>query len=188
MMRKFSVVVLAALMSVTMLACGSQTSSSTQTTSSTKTESTASQKTASEEDKLVDMLSFINDGEVYFDVNVTDALKDLKITVGGKDALAEKKVAFSSDTDYSIESTAEPGKKVSIYIVTANKEDGHYRYQQLISQGFDSEMAPERLSKLLSQYLKGGSTKLYFAVTEDPKGWDHSLNEKLNEFLDGYIK
>ena len=188
MKKKFGVVALAALMSVTMLACGSQTSSSTPTTSSTKTESTVSQKTDSSEEQLSDMLDFLKDGEIYFDMNVADALKDLKVTVGGNDVLATKKVAYTADSDFAIQSTAEPGKSVSVYIVVAKKDGNHYQYTQAISNGLDSERAAERLSTLLSQYLKGDSTKLYFAVTEDPKGWDHSLNEKLNEFLDGYIK
>ena len=187
MKKKLAVAVLAALMSVTMMACGGQSGSSQQTASSTKTESTVSQKTASSEDSTLDMLNFIKEGEAYFDVTVTEALKDLKITVDGKDAIGAKKVSYTKDCDYAIESTAEPGKKVNIYIVSGNLENGNFRYTQTISQGIDAEHASNRLSDMVSKNLKG-SSKFYIAITEEVKGWDHSLSEKLNQFLDGYAK
>ena len=55
----------------------------------------------------------------------------------------------------------------------------------MISRGMDADAAVERLGKTVSAMLSGKS-RIFVAVTEQPKGWDHSLSEPLNTFLDGF--
>ena len=38
-----------------------------------------------EDTKFVDKLSFVKDGEIYFDLHVTDSIKGFKVTVDGKE-------------------------------------------------------------------------------------------------------
>lgn len=73
-----------------------------------------------------------------------------------------------------------------MYLVYAQKEDGHVRFQHAISRGMDADAALTRLPGTISKLLAGNS-RILVILTEQPKGWDRSLSEPLNALLDQLV-
>ncbi|MBQ4425324.1 MAG: hypothetical protein IJK03_05785 [Oscillospiraceae bacterium] len=182
-MKKTAALMLCILMIFSMAACsGSQTQTQTEPVT---TEAPASTKDPVEEH--LDLIPFVKDGEIYFDIRVTDAIKNFSVKVDGKTVdEAGKCVPFTKDSQITFEGEGDADKSVSVYIVFGLKEDNFYRFNASISQGIDADHAMTRLPKLVSDVL-GGNSKILIVITEKPADWDHSLSDKLNDFLSKYV-
>lgn len=144
-------------------------------------------ETTEEAAKAIDMIPFVRDGEIYFDIHVDGAIGNFAVKVDGKPVDASvKSLPFTGDSEIVFSGEADENGSVNVYIVYALKDGDHYRFQQSISRGMDADAAVERLGKTVSTLLKGNS-RILVIVTEQPKGWDHSLSEQLNAFLDGFV-
>lgn len=184
MMKKIAALLICALMLLSLTACsGSQPQTQPATT-------TAQATTPNPVEEYADLLPFLKDGEIYFDIHVTDAVKNLAVKLDGKavDA-ASKKTTFTKDSQLSFEGEASADKSLTMYLVFGTKDETattiQYRYSQSIHRGMDADKALERLPQVLSSIL-GGNAKILVILTEDPGTWDTSLSEKLNEFLKPY--
>ena len=182
-MKKLIAIFLIALLSVAAVAC---------TTTVTKTELTpvdgasAPAAETTETEKFVDLIPFVKDGEIYFDINVSDAIKNFGVQVDGKAISAETKaVPFNAESKLVFSGDADAEKSIDAYIVFGQKEDGHYRFEQSIIRGMDADAAAERLDNAVSRVL-AGNAKIYVAIVDRGAGWDRNLSEKLNAFLDKY--
>lgn len=182
-MKKLIAFVLIALMSVAAIACTQQ---------STKVEPAPVEATPepveepSEPDQFSDILAFVNEGEIYFDLHVTDAIQNFTAEVDGKAIDGNTKaVPFTAESKIVFGGEANAEKAVDVYIIFGMKEDGQYRFGQSILHKMDADSVIESLASKVSGVL-GGSAKLFIAVTDEGGQWDRSLNEKLNAFIDSY--
>ena len=137
-----------------------------------------------EDTEFVDKLSFVKDGEIYFDLHVQDSIKGFKVTVDGKEA--NKAAAFTANSVVAFEGEGDPEKSVYAYIVYAKKDGKVYSYNMQILKDLDADKGTEVLGNALSKVI-AGYDKLFVSICDTEEGWDHTLNESLNTFLRGNI-
>lgn len=184
-MKKITALILSFTLALVFAACGK--SESPATTAAATAPPTAGSAEPTNEDaaeKLLDVIPFAKDGEIYFDIKTGDTIKDFTAKVDGQTVPASGGVVnYTENSKIEFTGTGDADKSVNVYIIMAAKEAGKYSFTQSISKGLDADMAVGRLSNIISRVL-GGTAKVYVAITPDPKGWDHNLDEKLNAFLD----
>ncbi len=137
-----------------------------------------------ENTEFVDKLPFVKDGEIYFDLQVKDSIKNFKVTVDGKEV--GKTATFTANSTIVFTGEGDPEKTVFAYIVYAKKNGSEYDYNMQILKDLDADKGPEALGNRLATVI-GGYDKLFISICDTEEGWDHSLNEALNTFLRGNI-
>ena len=90
-----------------------------------------------EDTEFVDKLSFVKDGEIYFDLHVQDSIKGFKVTVDGKEA--NQAAAFTANSVVAFEGEGDPEKSVYAYIVYAKKDGKVYNYNMQILKDLDAD-------------------------------------------------
>ena len=139
------------------------------------------------EEEASDLISFVPEGSIYFDIHVESAIRDFAISVDGTVInTAEKSAPFKEGSAVVFSGNADADKSVNVYLVYAQKENGHVRFQQMISRDMDADAALTRLPESISKLLPGNS-RIVVIITEEPKGWDHSLSEPLNALLNQLV-
>ncbi len=180
MKKKLALILTFALVLI-LTACGKAENSGTSAPAAPESTAAATEDTAEER---TDILPFAKDGEIYFDIKAGDAVKDFGVKVDGQAVPSSGgAIKYTEKSAITFEGTGNAEKSVNVYIVMAVKEDGHYSFTQSINKDLSADKVVERLPQIMSGVL-GGTTKIYVAITQDPKGWDHGLNEKLNELLE----
>ena len=184
-MKKITALILVLTLALVFAACG-KTETPTTTPAASTPAATESAEPTNEDaaEKLLDVIPFANDGELYFDIKVGDAIKDFAAKVDGEAVPASGgAVKYTENSKLEFTGTGDADKSVNVYIIMATKESGKYSCTQSIQKGLDADVVLERLPNTISRVL-AGTAKVYVAITQDPKGWDHNLDEKLNAFLD----
>ena len=177
-MKKITALMMCILMVFTLTACsGSQTPTQPATTPAA-----TPAETTDVVEKALDLIPFVKDGEIYFDIHVTDAIKNFAVKVDGKPVEAGKGLSFTDKTQITFEGEADADKSLDMYVIFGVKDGNYYRFNQSISNGLDADRAMERLPKVISDVLSGNN-KILVIVTEKPGDWDHNLSDKLNDFL-----
>ena len=138
-------------------------------------------------EETADLIPFVPEGSIYFDVHIESAIKNFAVSVDGKaiDA-AQKSAPFTDGSAVVFSGDADAEKSINMYLVYAQKEDGHVRFQHAISRDMDADAALTRLPGTISKLLAGNS-RILVILTEQPKGWDRSLSEPLNALLDQLV-
>ena len=187
-MRKLWVLALAVLLCTAVAAC-------------TKTETKIEEKPvpvyeepAAEEpaaatapEETADLIPFVPEGSIYFDIHVESAIKNCAVSVDGKAINSSGKSApFTEGSAVAFSGDADADKSVNVYLVYAQKENGHVRFQQMISRDMDADAVLTRLPGTISKLLAGNS-RIMVIMTEQPKGWDQSLSEPLNALLNQLV-
>lgn len=183
MKKKMIGFVLCATMVGALTACGGNSSSSTPAPTSTVTSKTTSESTTSE--TVAAKLSFISDGEIYFDINLKEeTMSGFAVSVDGTALGESKKLPIKKDSAIEVSGTGSEDGKVMFYIVTETKDGDHYRaqisYSSLDADGLTSMLA-KRISNLMGD-------RTYVAVTDQEAGWDHNLSEALNKYIQSEVK
>ena len=178
-MKKLVVLLLVIAMSLAVFACTKIEETRVEPIDPNGSENAAA---VQEDTKFVDKLSFVKDGEIYFDLHVTDSIKGFKVTVDGKEA--NKAVPFTANSVVAFEGEGDPEKSVYAYIVYAKKDGKEYTYDMQILNGLDADKGPEMFGNRLSNVI-GGNDKLFVSICDTAEGWDHSLSESLNTLLLG---
>ena len=187
-MKKALLLVLAFLLCIIMTACTKTETVVDEKPIPMETEpETEAAETTEEVEEAIDMIPFVQDGEIYFDIHVDGAIRNFMVEVDGKavDASA-KKLPFTGESKITFSGEADENGSVNVYIIYAHKEGDHYSFGQMISRGMDADAAVARLGNTVSGLLNG-NRRIFMVITEQPKGWDHSLSELLNAFLDGFV-
>ncbi|MBO4838346.1 MAG: hypothetical protein J5493_03130 [Lachnospiraceae bacterium] len=174
MMKKTAALLLCLLMVVSLAACSASPAP-------TQPATTPAATTDAIEEHF-DLIPFVKDGEIYFDIHVTDAIKNFAVKVDGQAVESGKGLTFTDKTQITFEGEADADKSLDMYVIFGVKDGNYYRFNQSISNGIDADRAMERLPKVISDVLSGNN-KILVILTEKPGDWDHSLSEKLNEFL-----
>ena len=187
-MRKLWVLALAALLCTAAAAC-------------TKTETKIEEKpvpmfeepvaeepaAATAPEETADLIPFVPEGSIYFDIHVESAIKNFAVSVDGKAINSSGKSApFTEGSAVAFSGDAEADKSVNMYLVYAQKENGHIRFEQMISRDMDADAVLTRLPGTISKLL-AGNFRILVILTEQPKGWDHSLSEPLNALLNQLV-
>ena len=134
-----------------------------------------------------DLIPFVPEGSIYFDIHIESAIRDFAISVDGTVInTAEKSAPFKEGSAVVFSGNADADKSVNVYLVYAQKENGHVRFQQMISRDMDADAALTRLPESISKLLPCNS-RIVVIITEEPKGWDHSLSESLNTLLNQLV-
>ena len=138
-------------------------------------------------EEVADLIPFVSEGCICFDIHIESAIKNFAVSVDGKaiDA-AQKSVPFTEGSEVVFSGDADAEKSINMYLVYAQKEDGHVRFQHAISRDMDADAAVIRLPGTISKLFAGGS-RILVILTEQPKGWDRSLSEPLNALLDQLV-
>ena len=190
-MKKTLLLALAFLLCVIMTACTKTETVIEETPipmdTGSEAEADEAAETTEEAAEVTDMIPFVRDGEIYFDIHVDGAIRNFTVKVDGKavDASA-RSLPFTGESVITFSGEADENGSVNVYIIYAQKDGDHYRFQQVINRGMDAYAAVERLGKTVSGLLNGNS-RIFVVVTEQPKGWDRSLSEALNAFLDRFV-
>ena len=137
--------------------------------------------------EAADLIPFVPEGSIYFDIHVENAIKNFAVSVDGKaiDA-AGKSAQIKEGSAVTFSGDADADKSVNVYIIYAQKENAHASFQQMISRDMDADAAVARLPETISKLFSGNS-RILVIVTEQPKGWDRSLSEPLNALLDQLV-
>lgn len=138
-------------------------------------------------EETADLIPFVPEGSIYFDIHVESAIKNFAVSVDGKAINSSGKSApFTEGSAVAFSGDADADKSVNVYLVYAQKENGHVRFQQMISRDMDADAVLTRLPGTISKLLAGNS-RILVILTEQPKGWDHSLSEPLNALLNQLV-
>lgn len=137
--------------------------------------------------ETVDLIPFVPEGNIYFDIHVENAIKNFAVSMDGKAINAEGKSAQIKEGSAVVFSgEADANKSVNVYLIYAKEENGHFVFQKMISRDMDADAVITRLPDTISKLLAGNS-RILVILTEQPKGWDRSLSEPLNALLDQLV-
>ena len=178
MMKKTAAILMCVLMLFSMTAC-----SESQASSQSAAAPAASTNVVEE---YIDLIPSVKAGEIYFDVHVTDAIKNFTVKADGTAVETGRSIPFTDKTQITFEGEADADKSVDIYIVFGTKDGDYFRFNQSISKGLDADRALDQLSKKISDVLSVNN-KILVIITEKPGDWDHTISDKLNDFLDQYV-
>ena len=150
-------------------------------------EETAAVAAPEEIGEATDLIPFVPEGSIYFDIHVENAIKNFSVSVDGKaiDA-AGKSAQIKEGSAVIFSGEAEADKSVNVYLIYAQKENGHFVFQKMISRDMDADAVVTRLPETISKLLSSNS-RILVILTEQPKGWDRSLSEPLNALLDQLV-
>lgn len=129
-----------------------------------------------------EVLSFLEDGYVYFDVNTGESVKDFKVTVDGEDA-ANKAVKYTADSVVNVEGNASDNGKVSLFVVFVDA-DGSASFT--FSRSVKAIDAAETVESKFR--IRKNKTKLYIAVLEKENMWNKDLSEGLNGIFEPFAE
>ena len=190
-MKKLMIIALALSAVLAFASCGNETKDSKSGTTapgaSDKIQTTA--KSQSAEDSLSAKIldPFINENEVYFDIHVSaDVVKDFSITVGSETITSSKKVVVKEGDTIKVNGNGQEDKDLYVYRIYRKSENNQIKITNFIGKGVD----PERLENMLQtsySMVKPGE-RAYFAILDTPKGWDRTLSDPLNDYLDNLTK
>lgn len=114
-------------------------------------------------------MTTINEGEIYFDFNLTTAIEGLKIKSETKDYVAGKQ-AFEKNAKFTFEGT--PTVKYNLYEAI---ESGGV-YQSAKKEGISTEGLKDMVERHLNAYSKlSGNYRIYFCITDTAQGWSKTI-------------
>lgn len=180
MMKKAMIFVLCAASVIALTACGGNSATSSKT-SSASTTSTTSAKDTSGEEKSVERLGFLADGEMFLDINVKEeTVSGLFVIANGQKVGADKKLKATKDTTFAVQGNGSEDAEVILLSVVEKKEGDEYRATTTCSK-VGADAIVDLLSKKLPNWA---GEKIYIAVIDENTGWDHSLSEALNAYIE----
>jgi len=171
-MKKWFSVLLCVGLLLTLTACGG---------GENRTTAAPQSSDASSQTEEADVLGFLKDGEVYFDVNLKEeSVSGLSITVDGTAWSAGQKLPYKQGSQFEVKGSGAEGRKIYVYLITETKEGDNYRANQICSvtdaNAFEEVMA-RHLKKL-------GGSKACVIIIDTKDGWDHKLSERMNRFIE----
>ena len=125
-------------------------------------------------------LSFLGDGEVYFDVSVSDKIDSFKVEIDGQDAVGHA-VKFKEGSEISVEATGDENVKLSVFVVFGDEEGAHFTFSRN-----NNVTKMDALSRKFQE--RTNNKRIYIAVLEKLDGWNHDLSEGLNATLEPYTE
>lgn len=143
-------------------ACGTNSSTSTPASISSEPASQTSQKT--------DVLTFINDGEIYIDFNFDNAPQGLSLKIGNTTVTESGKATMSKDFAFELNGTF--GDSVNIYYVIDAKGSASAGK----SEGVDGDRAKSMIERYFANYAsKQYEYRVYFCLSDKASGWSKTL-------------
>ena len=179
-MKKVLALMLALVFVLSLAACGEQKSEETSAnTEPAQTQTEAADDTADETEGVPeDRLPFLETGEVYFDINLSSGVfDDLKIKLGDQEITQSGKIKFDGSDSPVVEGTGD-GSNLYVVIYSANPQ---ILFNEAVVATTDLQRA---LEIIFNTFAKG---KSYLLISDKRDGFDHSLNDKLTEYLGQYI-
>ena len=148
--------------------CGSASSPSSSAQQSQKTAEQTSEPTPSSVTNNV--LTFLNDGEIYIDFNFSKAPEGLAIKIGEQTLTTSGKVKMSQNFTYEVSGTFD--EKLNVYQVI---DTGG-----AVSAGKGEGVDPAVIQSRIERYLKNFSEKqygyrIYFCISDQASGWSKTL-------------
>ena len=114
-------------------------------------------------------MTTINEGEIYFDFNLSTPIEGLKIKTATKEYVAGKQT-YEKNTTYTFEGTS-----TTKYNVYEAIESGGV-YQSSKSEGITTEGLKSIVERHLNAYSKSDSNyRIYFCITDTAKGWSKTI-------------
>lgn len=114
-------------------------------------------------------MTTINEGEIYFDFNLSTPIEGLKIKTATKDYVVGKQT-YEKNTTYTFEGTS-----TAKYNVYEAIESGGV-YQSSKSEGITTEGLKSIVERHLNAYSKSDSNyRIYFCITDTAKGWSKTI-------------
>lgn len=115
-------------------------------------------------------LTFLEDGEIYVDLNFDNAPAGLSIKIGDTTLTASGKATMTKDFAFEVAGTFV--NPINIYsVVDANGVKGVGK-----GEGFDAEIAKNRIEQYLGNYSRAQSgNRVYFCLSDKANGWSKTL-------------
>ena len=177
-MKKIIVFVLILVLVLSLTACGEKSDSTDSKTEPVQEQTEAADPSTDEtEAPIEDNLSFIDSGEVYFDINLSSGIfDDLTIKIGDQELTKTGKIVFNGTDKPIVEGT---GNGSDIYVV----------FYTGPSVMFDEVVvSTDDLQKSLEIFFRSLiDEKTYILISDKADGFDHNLNSALTEYLSQHI-
>lgn len=164
-------------MLLSLAACGGGKSPTPETTKADVT-------TEAPETTAASPLDFLQDGEMYFDIEVSsDVIKDFSVSTDGKTLGSDNKLTYKAGSEFEVTGTGKADAKVLLLIISVENDGNHFQAVHDYSTG-DADDVMQLLPRKLSR-VKG--TKTCVILTEDVKIWNKNLSPALNNFMENTV-
>ena len=138
--------------------------------SSTSTPTSISSEPASQTSQKTDVLTFLNDGEIYIDLNFDNAPQGLSLKIGNTTVTESGKATMSKDFAFELNGTF--GDSVNIYYVVDTKGSAAAGK----SEGVDGDRAKSMIERYFANYAsKQYEYRVYFCLSDKASGWSKTL-------------
>ncbi len=177
-MKKTIALLLIAVMAAVALASCTNSKPADTSANTTKAEATTTEPQDTEIVKTKDDLTFISNGEMYFDINLSEGVYDgLTIKVGDKTVTSSGKVPYTDGTEVTVEGT--PSETGTIYLI--GRSNGIVTY-------VSNEIKATDLARAIGVMINGvAGEKTYIMISDKRDGFNHDLNADLTAFLNIYM-
>lgn len=146
-------------------ACGANSSTSTPASISSEPASQTSQTS-----QKTNVLAFLNDGEIYIDLNFDNAPQGLSLKIGNTTVTESGKATMSKDFAFELNGTF--GNSVNIYYVVDAKGSAAAGK----SEGVDGDQAKSMIERYFANYAsKKYEYRVYFCLSDKASGWSKTL-------------
>ena len=181
MMKMISALMLAALVLVT-ASCTSKSETPAVTTTQNAETTTAAETTAAPETTpKVDILSFLNDGEIYVELKLDASVKNASVSLDGTQ-LSGSKTAYKKGMEFTLNGEYAEDGSVNILVVYAKGGKGTAEANVEFKKGVDVEMVSQIVTRCLD---REDAQKVFVSLFEKDGSWDTSLSKEMNDFIRG---